>query len=276
MSLNDVDGAIDCIRNADSILAIIGAGLSAPSAIPTFRHEGAHWRGGPMDEMSKPAVFDRDPIGVCTFYENRRQMARVVQPNAGHYALAALAQAKPNFLAVTQNVDELSERADHNPRQPVALHGSVYNVHCSRDECAVTARNYTSHPTVPGLVLPAYDVADPRIPLPQVTRSAIPLCALCKQDIVRPGVTFFEESLPAQELQRVDDWLEVNDEVDLVMIIGTSRAPFVGDAVQRGARMVVFNMGADAARSEDDDMIVEGDASKTLPYVISRALGTAM
>lgn len=58
-----------------------------------------------MDEMSKPAVFDRDPIGVCTFYENRRQMARVVQPNAGHYALAALAQAKPNFLAVTQNVD---------------------------------------------------------------------------------------------------------------------------------------------------------------------------
>lgn len=58
-----------------------------------------------MDEMSKPSAFERDPIGVWTFYENRRQMARVAQPNAGHDALAALAQAKPNFLAVTQNID---------------------------------------------------------------------------------------------------------------------------------------------------------------------------
>lgn len=91
---------------------------------------------------------------------------------------------------------------------------------------------------------------------------------------MRPGVTFFEENLPVQELQRVDNWLDANDEVDVVMIIGTSRSPFVGDAVQRGARIVVFNMGADAERSEDDDLIVAGDASSTLPYVISRVLGT--
>ena len=105
MPSNDVEEAIDLIRNSQSILAVLGAGLSAPSGIPTFRHEGAHWRGGPMDEMSKPAALDRDPVGVWTFYENRRQMARVAQPNAGHYALASLAQAKPSFLAVTQNID---------------------------------------------------------------------------------------------------------------------------------------------------------------------------
>ena len=108
--------------------------------------------------------------------------------------------------------------------------------------------------------------------MPRVARDAIPICPLCKQGIVRPRVTFFEESLPTQELQRVDDWLDFNDEVDLVIVVGTSRAPFVGDAVQRGARMIVFNMGADAERNEDDDLIVAGDASQTLPYVISRAL----
>ena len=167
---------------------------------------------------------------------------------------------------------ELSELADHNPRRLVALHGSIYNIRCSRDECPYAARNYTSHAMIPGLNLPPYDVADPRIPLPPVARSAVPTCPLCKQGIIRPGVTFFEESLPEQELQRVDDWLETNDEVDLAMVIGTSRAPFVGDAVHRGARMVVFNVGNDAQRSEDDDLIVEGDASQTLPYVIGRAL----
>ncbi|EME41564.1 hypothetical protein DOTSEDRAFT_73857, partial [Dothistroma septosporum NZE10] len=174
MPLNDMHEAVDCIRDSESILAIIGAGLSAPSAIPTFRHEDAHWRGGPVDEMSKPSALNRDPVGVWTFYENRRQMARAAQPNAGHYAPAMLAQAKPNFLAVTQNIDELSERADHNPRQLAPLHGSIYNIRCSRDGCAYAARNYTSHPTIPGLVLPSYDVADPRIPLPSLARDAIP------------------------------------------------------------------------------------------------------
>lgn len=127
---------------------------------------------------------------------------------------------------------------------------------------------------MPGLILPAYDVADSRIPLPQLSRDAVPNCPLCKQGIVRPGITFFDEKLAAQELQRVDDWLEKED-VNLVVVVGTSRAPFVGDAVQRGARMVVFNMGADAARTEDDDLVVEGDASQTPPYVIGRALAVA-
>ncbi|CAK3747938.1 NAD-dependent deacetylase sirtuin-5 [Lecanosticta acicola] len=273
MRKGDVTELIEYMRSCESIMAVVGAGLSAPSGIPTFRHEGANWRGLPIALLSQSSTWEKDPVLMWAYTENRRQMCRVAQPNTGHRALAALARAKPDFLTITQNIDGLSHRAQHPPRQLVTLHGSNHGIKCSNKDCNYTAENYTDQSTVPGLEMPA-EFSDSTIPLPQIDRQAIPRCPSCKSAMLRPGVTWFGESLPSTSMTHIDGWLDAHEDVNLLLIIGTSRSPFVADAIERGARTAVFNMGNDAEPCDDDDWVLDGDASQTLPYVIERALGT--
>ena len=87
------------------ILALLGAGLSAPSGIPTFRGVGGVWRTHDAFQLCTPQGFEADPELVWTFYAERRKAARAASPNAAHKALAALARAKKGFLAVGMNID---------------------------------------------------------------------------------------------------------------------------------------------------------------------------
>lgn len=93
------------LRGARRVLALLGAGLSAPSGIPTYRGPGGFWRAYSDQQLSTPGAFRSDPCLVWQFYEHRRAQARAARPNAAHAALAALAGARPGFLAVNQNVD---------------------------------------------------------------------------------------------------------------------------------------------------------------------------
>ncbi len=95
----------DLLRSSQTVLALVGAGLSKPSGLPTFRGEGARWRGHASASLAKRSMFIKDPCLVWQFYETRRKMAMVAYPNAGHFALAQLARSEKNFLAITQNID---------------------------------------------------------------------------------------------------------------------------------------------------------------------------
>lgn len=96
------------LRDSTHILALIGAGLSASSGIPTFSGAGAYWRGHESKSLATPSAFAKNPSLVWQFYEDRRQRAFAALPNRGHAALAELARLKPAFLAISQNID--SER----------------------------------------------------------------------------------------------------------------------------------------------------------------------
>ena len=87
------------------VLALLGAGLSASSGLPTFRGVGGVWRTHDAVQLSTPQAFEADPGLVWTFYAERRKAAGAVSPNAGHRALAALARANKGFLAVSMNID---------------------------------------------------------------------------------------------------------------------------------------------------------------------------
>ena len=86
-------------------MALIGAGLSAASGLPTFRGAGGIWRNREATALATPDAFAENPGLVWQFYSYRRHMAFTAKPNPAHYALAELAKINPRFITLTQNVD---------------------------------------------------------------------------------------------------------------------------------------------------------------------------
>lgn len=99
------------LSKSTRVLALLGAGLSASSGLPTFRGAGGLWRTHDSISLASPDAFAADPGLVWQFYNYRRHMALSVKPNPAHYALAALSRKMPEFMTLSQNVDGLSPRA---------------------------------------------------------------------------------------------------------------------------------------------------------------------
>lgn len=100
-----MDSLAHYLSRSDYILALLGAGLSAPSGVPTFMDLPPHWHGYSYAQISSASTMKENPAIVWMFYESLRQTVLRAQPNSAHFALTALARAKPNFLAITQNID---------------------------------------------------------------------------------------------------------------------------------------------------------------------------
>src|SRR5271155_2792920 len=90
------------LRAARSVLALTGSGISAESGLPTFRGVGGLWRNNRVEELASPEGFARDPVLVWTWYNERKTAHHRAQPNAGHYALAALENQVAGFTLATQ------------------------------------------------------------------------------------------------------------------------------------------------------------------------------
>ena len=119
------------IRN---IVILTGAGVSAESGVPTFRGPDGLWEGQRVEDVATPAAFARDPVLVQCFYDERRAALARVEPNAAHRALARLdaewrRDLGKNMLLVTQNVDDLHERA--GSLRLVHMHGELRRALCT-------------------------------------------------------------------------------------------------------------------------------------------------
>ena len=124
----------------ERIVILTGAGISAESGINTFRDAGGLWENHRIEDVATPEAFQRDPHGVQSFYNRRRAQLRdpAIQPNAAHLALAELEQALPGqVLVVTQNVDDLHERA--GSRNVIHMHGELLKARCQSTDTLVAA-----------------------------------------------------------------------------------------------------------------------------------------
>ena len=101
----DVQSFGDYLKKSNRILALLGAGLSASSGLPTFRGAGGLWRNHDAVSLATPEAFNEDPALVWQFYSYRRHMALNAKPNKAHYALAELAKKNGSFITLSQNVD---------------------------------------------------------------------------------------------------------------------------------------------------------------------------
>lgn len=117
--------------NVPKIVVLTGAGISAESGIRTFRASDGLWEDHRIEDVATPEGFRRNPELVQRFYNQRRQQLQQpdIQPNSAHYALAELEQKfGKNVLIVTQNVDNLHERA--GSKNLIHLHGELLKVRC--------------------------------------------------------------------------------------------------------------------------------------------------
>src|SRR3954462_14130593 len=106
-----MDRIRDWLHHAQSVAALTGAGISAESGIPTFRGAGGLWRTYRAEDLATPDAFARDPVLVWEWYESRRAFVAKAEPNAGHRAITEMQKGRQQFTVVTQNVDNLHERA---------------------------------------------------------------------------------------------------------------------------------------------------------------------
>jgi NAD-dependent deacetylase len=231
---------------AGSIVVLTGAGISKESGLDTFRDADGIWARVRVEDVATPEAFARDPARVHAFYNRRRQglLAASVQPNPAHRALAALEAAwEGAFLLVTQNIDDLHERA--GSRNLVHMHGELLKSRCAH--C--------------GGIAPCRDDLD-----------AARACAACGRTAgLRPHVVWFGE-MPL-DLERIYAALAG---CDLFLSIGTSgnvypAAGFVAEAHAAGARTVELNLepSSGAGRFAEAE---HGPASVVVPRFVDRLL----
>jgi NAD-dependent deacetylase len=120
-----------------SIVILTGAGISAESGVPTFRGVDGLWEGYRIEEVASSQGFGSMPEKAHQFYNMRRAALKTVVPNAAHEALAKLEREWPGeFLLITQNVDDLHERA--GSQKLLHMHGELLKVRCIACEAAMT------------------------------------------------------------------------------------------------------------------------------------------
>lgn len=174
------------------IVFLTGAGMSAESGIKTFRDAGGLWEEYPVMQVASHDGWLADPDLVNRFYNERRKQLVTCQPNEGHKLVAQL-EEKYNVSVVTQNVDNLHERAGST--NVVHLHGELMKVCSSRDTenphfwRTMTADDFE--------VKPGEKAGD--------------------GSLLRPYIVFFQESVPM-----MDKAVELTLQADIFVIIGTS------------------------------------------------------
>ncbi len=199
---NQHDLELLALRTAQNILVFTGAGMSADSGIPTFRDAlTGLWERFDAQQLATPEAFRRDPPLVWGWYEWRRGKALHAAPNAGHLAIAAWQHLVAQLTVVTQNVDDLHERAGSS--RVIHLHGSLHQPRCF--DCG--------HP-FEQQGIPDEPEGGRRLPPP--------LCGHCGGPI-RPGVVWFGEMLPPEALAAAEAAVR---SCDVMIVVGTSGLVF--------------------------------------------------
>ncbi len=226
------------------VVVLTGAGISAESGIKTFRAADGLWEEHRVEDVATPEVA-RDPALVQAFYTRRRQLQSAeIAPNAAHLALAKLEEALGDrFLLVTQNIDNLHERAGN--RRVIHMHGELLKVRCSWSGQVL---EWTGDVTV-----------DDK-------------CHCCQfPAALRPHVVWFGE-MPLG----MDEIYSGLAEADIFIAIGTSghvypAAGFVHEARLHGAHTVELNLEPSQVGSEFAEKHY-GLASEVVPEFIDKLL----
>ena len=232
------------VRN---IVILTGAGVSAESGLATFRGPDGLWEGHRVEDVCTPEAYRRDPGLVHSFYDARREKLGTAMPNAAHKALAKLDRDwQGELLVVTQNVDDLHERA--GSKRLLHMHGEL-----TKGWCMACDRRFNWRGSMgEGAICPE--------------------CAVAGQ--VRPDIVWFGE-MP-YEMDRIDEALR---RCDLFVSIGTSgavypAAGFVQTARYCGAKTLEMNLEPSLGSYLFEESRT-GKAGELVPTWVDEVLGAA-
>jgi len=246
----EVERLAALVRDAGSVVALTGAGISVPSGIPDFRSPGTGlWEGVDPMKVAHIDAFRRDPERFWSFYGNRFATLEDKRPNGAHAALVALESAGLLSAVVTQNIDRLHRVA--GTRELVEVHGTI-----DTSSCLACGEGF---PLAEVRARLAGDAA------------GVPRCDC--GEALKPDVVLFGELLPEAAMQRAYDLARG---ADLLLVIGSSLEvyPVAGlplVTLEAGGRVAIVTQGSTAhdARAE---VRLGGDVVEEL-QALAAALG---
>jgi NAD-dependent deacetylase len=239
----------EMIREARRIVVFTGAGVSTESGIPDFRSPGGFW-----------TKFDPEDFTIDKFLsspETRRKQWRFLlsgdllkdaSPNAAHKAIVELETLGRLDCVITQNIDNLHQKAGNAPEKVYELHGSMSWIRCL--EC------------------------DQRFSLEEILDESgageeAPACQHCG-GILKPDVIFFGEALPAETLEEATGHATC---CDLMVVIGSSlvvhpAALLPVYAKQSGAKLVIVNL-TPTSLDQAADVVINGSAGAVMGRIVT-------
>jgi len=226
-------------KQVTKIVIISGAGISAESGLATFRDPDGLWQQYDLADLATPQAFASNPALVHRFYNARRIQAAKAQPNAAHLAIAKLEQAF-NVVVVTQNVDDLHERAGSS--KVLHLHGKLNEARSSID---------------PDLI----EVIDNReLKVGELAQDG---------SLLRPNIVWFGEEVPAMQPAMA----EVAS-ADKILVVGTSLQVYPAASLlfyaRDDAEKVLINL-----ETTDNDagyQFIKGKAATEVPKLVEKWL----
>jgi NAD-dependent deacetylase len=222
-----------------NIVVLTGAGISAESGIPTFRDKDGLWEKYDFMELASPRGWAKDYKLVLEFYNVRRQKVREAVPNAAHMALVELDKWY-NTIIVTQNVDDLHERA--GSKNIVHLHGEIMKARSTLDENLTY--NLGSRDIYPG-----------------------DKCEMGSQ--LRPDVVWFGEQVPMLDIA-----IQHAQKADIFIIIGTSLQVYPAatliDYVPEQAEKFIIDKKIPGLINYNNLKIIEQPAALAVPQLVNK------
>jgi NAD-dependent deacetylase len=210
------------------VVVLTGAGISAESGLKTFRDNNGLWENHRIQDVATPEGFRRNAELVYQFYNQRRRqlLSPSVQPNKAHLALAKLEKSLgDNFTLITQNVDNLHQRAGN--KNVLHMHGSLLSARClASDKCWDIFTNLDNRNQ----------------------------CVCCQPaSSMRPDIVWFGE-MP-KHISKIEELL---NDADLFVSVGTSgtvypAAGFVSQAIHHGAYSLELNLEPSSGHNEFDE-----------------------
>ena len=222
-----VEEAGSLLRRARRVLVITGAGISADSGLPTYRGIGGLYQTDmteddlPIEVALSGQMLRARPAVTWKYLSQVESACRGAKPNAGHFALARMANGFRRLTVLTQNIDGFHR--DVGQEHLIEIHGNVHELFCTECRREWWVKDY-AHLQTP------------------------PRCEDCHGP-VRPRVVLFGEQLPTSAIERLE--AAMDEGVDLVMSIGTTSVfPYIAGPVIQAARIGLPTIEINPGESE--------------------------
>jgi len=252
MSEEEIEKLADLLIKSKYAIVLTGAGISTESGIPDFRSPGTGlWEMVDPVEFGSIEGFMRNQMD---FFELAKQIAPTIfaaKPNKGHRALAKLEKMGLIKAIITQNIDNLHQRA--HSKNVIEVHGNIRECYCM--DC--------------GRKFDIWVLAEKFFEKGET----IPRCDICG-GVLRPNVVMFGEKLPEDALKAAFYHAQ---KCDLLIVVGSSLvvAPInylPAKALAHNAKLVIINWGAAAGTHYDSraTLVIRGKAGVILPKVLEK------
>lgn len=238
------------IKQAERILLITGAGLSADSGLPTYRGLGGLYNGHtdeglPIEAALSGSMLQRDPALCWKYLAELGKACLSAQPNAGHRAIAELQRRKPECWLLTQNIDGYHRAAGSPAERLIEIHGELAPLYCQ--SCGAVDPQLAEH----------------------LSRPLPPKCRQCG-GVLRPPVVLFEEMLPERAIGTL--YAELRKGFAVVISIGTSASfPYIVEPVLRTRQAGGFTAEINPTRTDLSaavDVHLQSRALDVLPELL--------